>query len=244
MTYYLQRAYFELKHALRLTSQLEELIRLPIVNQKLFVQCFTHGGDPTKSYDRLEFLGDAVLEALVSDYLYNEFPTLPEGELTQMRSRLVRREALNVLGFKIGLGQYIRSSFLEFDELTEENRRIFGDTLEALIGAIYLNSGYRGAKYFVSNELIDPFVNQEYLINQKSNYKGYLQQLAQKHHFKVHYKTLKKDGNKVVVALEVNDEEVSQVHAKTKKKAEQILAKRFVLNSERTFNTISSLEEE
>ncbi len=243
MKYYFQQALYGLKRWTHQTSSLEELIKVPIVKSDLFIQCFTHGGETKNSYDRLEFLGDAVLQSIVSEYLFREFPMMPEGQLTQMRSRLVRRQALNVLGFKIGLGKYIQSDYLKFESINEENKRIYGDTLEALIGAIYLNSGYRGARKFVTRELIKPFVKQDYLVNEITNYKGHLQQLSQKHHFNIAYQSENKPGNRVLVSLKINDKVFDQVLAKNKKKAEQILAKRFVLNSQNKLNQFIDEEE-
>ena len=99
--------------------------------------------------ERLEFLGDAILGAIIADFLYNRFPQEDEGFLTKNRSKLVNRAFLTELTFNMGLNIYIDSNTTK----NIDKSHIYGDALEALIGAIYLDTDYQTAKYFVTKRI-------------------------------------------------------------------------------------------
>jgi len=223
----LHRFHYQIKNFLSLATPLEQIIQLPIYNQALFDQAFAHTSG-VKGYDRLEFLGDSVLQTVVSEYLYENFPHLKEGKLTEVRSKLVRRTALNLLGYRIGLGKLIQSKFLEFETKTQENQRIFGDTLEALIGAVYLNSGYPGAYFFVIEVLLNRYVKVEELLSATNNYKGELLELAQKKNFSVDYELIENNPKRSKIVLYINEKPQLSASAKNRKKAEQKAAKKYL----------------
>ncbi|HCC85815.1 MAG TPA: ribonuclease III [Porphyromonadaceae bacterium] len=137
--------------------------------------------------ERLEFLGDAILDAIVADILYKQFDHKKEGFLTSTRSRIVQRETLNKIAIELGLDKLIVSSTRNL----AHNTNIYGDALEALIGAIYLDQGYRVAKHFVYETLIKQHINMEKVLTNEVDFKSRLIEWGQK--------------NKVEVTFEVTE---------------------------------------
>ncbi len=127
--------------------------------------------------ERLEYLGDAVLDAIVGDYLYKKYPLEPEGYLTEMRSKIVNRHSLNDVAIKMGLRQLTyydkSSSYLKISG-------IFGNTLEALIGAVYLDKGYKKTKKFIIRRILGTFIDVESLEQEEINHKNKLYSWANK----------------------------------------------------------------
>lgn len=130
--------------------------------------------------ERLEYLGDAVLETIVSDIIYNHFPTMPEGFMTVLRSQLVKRDMLNSMGNKIGLGQFIKGKKIK------NSRNVCGNALEALIGAVFLDRGYETCKEFVCNKLYGD-VNLDKLAECEENFKSRLMEWGQKNRKRINF---------------------------------------------------------
>ncbi len=142
-------------------SKLEKKLNLNFKNKDLLIQALVH-----RSYlnenpnfylphnERLEFLGDAVLELVVTGYLYRNYPQKPEGELTNWRAALVNAKILSEISKDLGLNDFLLLSKGEQKELGKARQYILANALEALIGSIYLDQGYRGAKEFVNKNLI------------------------------------------------------------------------------------------
>ena len=124
--------------------------------------------------ERLEYLGDAVLESIVSDILYNQFPQFAEGYLTVLRSKMVKRDMLNTLGEQIGLGKLLHGIKGKI------HRNVYGNGLEALIGAVYLDRGYEVCKDFVANRLYGQNVNLDKLAEREENFKSRLMEWGHK----------------------------------------------------------------
>lgn len=141
-------------------------------------------GQPVNN-ERLEYLGDAVLGAIVADYLYNRFPRKDEGFLTQMRSRIVNRSFLTQLTFKLGLNHFVTSN----TNNVNESSHIFGDVFEAFIGAIYLDTGYEGAKNFVIKKVLSTYVDVQELERSDNNFKSQLIEWGQKNKREVEFDT-------------------------------------------------------
>ena len=118
--------------------------------------------------ERLEFLGDAILGAVIADFLYNRFPQQDEGFLTKNRSKLVNRTFLTRLTFDMGLNVFIDSNTTK----NIDKSHIYGDALEALIGAIYLDKGFLQAKYFVTKKILSQFVNLNEIEQKDTNFKS------------------------------------------------------------------------
>lgn len=134
--------------------------------------------------ERLEYLGDAVLSAVVADYLYKKYPLADEGFLTNLRSKLVSRDHLNKLSRKIGLDVYIRKN----NSNTSLPRSITGDAFEAFVGAMYLDKGYSFTYKIVIRRIIGMYVDMDTIEKEDTNYKGKLLNWSQKYKKKLQYK--------------------------------------------------------
>lgn len=133
--------------------------------------------------ERLEFLGDAILNLIITDILYKRYSDEKEGFLTDARSKIVNRDSLNQLGKTIGLGKFIKSN----TKLSPKN--IYGNTLEALIGAIYLDYDYKKCYFFVE-KLIFAHIDLEKIISSEVNYKSRIIEWCQKHNLKLEFITI------------------------------------------------------
>ena len=127
--------------------------------------------------ERLEFLGDAILDAIVADISFHKFKTSKEGFLTNTRAKIVKRESLNEIAVKLGLDNFITYSM----RTSSHNNYMFGNAFEGLIGAIYLDKGYRYCKKFVETRIIDPYIDLEKISKEEFNFKSRLIEWGQKH---------------------------------------------------------------
>ncbi len=125
--------------------------------------------------ERLEFLGDAILDAVIADYLFKTFPTKGEGFLTEMRSKIVSRATLNKLSQKMGIDQLI-----QLDGSSGTFRSFKGDAFEALIGAMYLDKGYDFTRKVILERIIKYYFNIDELVNQEVNFKSKIIEWAQR----------------------------------------------------------------
>ena len=128
------------------------------------------------NYERLEFLGDAILDAVVADIVYKKFEGKREGFLTNTRSKIVQRETLNRLAIEIGLDKLIKYSARQ----SSHNSYMCGNAFEALVGAIYLDRGYRACKHFMEHRIIGPYINLEKISRKEVNFKSKLIEWSQK----------------------------------------------------------------
>lgn len=159
-----------------------ELYRLAFMHKSLMNK--EHNGQLVNN-ERLEYLGDAILGAVVAHELYIRFPNKDEGVLTKIRSRVVNRSNMNQLALRIGLGELIKTQ-----PLTDvANTHIPGDALEALIGALYLDKGYVAATRFISRQIIDQTDRLEDVIESDSNYKSLLIEWGQKNRSDIDFVT-------------------------------------------------------
>ena len=120
--------------------------------------------------ERLEFLGDAVLETIVSNYLFRELPGVTEGELTQIRSRIVNRMMLDEISKRMGIDRYLVKS----DNNNKTQKHVVGNALEALIGAIYLDRGYEFTNRFVLEAILCRYVDIKDIMNTETDFKSRL----------------------------------------------------------------------
>ena len=127
--------------------------------------------------ERLEFLGDAILDAVVADLVYQKFKNKNEGFLTNTRSKIVKRETLDMVARNLGLNKVIVSSL----RTNSQKSHILGNALEALIGAIYLDQGYRAAKKFIDKKVMHPYINLEQIARKEVNFKSKLLEWCQKY---------------------------------------------------------------
>lgn len=201
-------------------------------NPLLYEQAFTHKSianeDQTSerpSNERLEFLGDAILGAIVAEYFFVKYPFEDEGFLTKVRSRLVNRNFLNQLSIDIGL-----DTFIETSASTNRSRSIFGDAFEALIGAIYLDKGYENCKKFVVEKVIREYVDIESLIHTETNFKSKLIEWSQSEKKAYEFQTNGIEKDNIIYfksELLIKGEVVSIGEGNSKKNAEQEAARKF-----------------
>ncbi|MFI3317500.1 MAG: ribonuclease III [Rikenellaceae bacterium] len=135
--------------------------------------------------ERLEYLGDAIIEAVTSDYLYIQYPLENEGFLTQLRSKIVSRQSLNKLSKAIGLDHHIISKASG----SFSQKHIFGDAFEALMGAIYLDMGYEFTNRLLINNIYYKHLNIDKLLNSETDYKSRLIEWSQKEHLAIEFRT-------------------------------------------------------
>ncbi|MEI6677031.1 MAG: ribonuclease III [Mariniphaga sp.] len=178
-------------------------------------------GQPINN-ERLEYLGDAVLGAIVADYLYNRFPHKDEGFLTQLRSRIVNRSFLTKLTFKLGLNHFVNSN----TNSVNETSHIYGDVFEAFIGAIYLDTGYQGAKNFVIKKVLSTHVDIRTLELSDTNYKSQLIEWGQKYKREVEFDTRENLGSSpnmipFISVIRIDGEVVGKGEGYSKKEAQQ-----------------------
>lgn len=182
-----------------------------------------------ESNERLEYLGDAVLGMAVAEYLFNKYPFKDEGFLTEVRSRLVNREHLNRLAKKIGLADVIRyNGHLKANG--QSFKSIYGDALEALVGAIYLDKGYKETKIFIFKKLIIPHTDLDDIIKTTTNFKSKIIEWSQKENKDLKFDVKEQSGEKHFKKFEakvfVGNKEISVGHGLSKKKAEQNAAEK------------------
>ena len=160
--------------------------------------------------ERLEYLGDAILSAVVADYLFRRYPYKNEGFLTEMRSKIVSRNSLNKLSRRLGLQQLILSA----SRYPSRSKSAAGDAFEAFIGALYLDKGYRFSRKIIISRIIDIQFDMEQLVETELSYKSRMIEWAQKEkkglQFKVVDEILEKKKSMFLVAVIVNGEVISQ----------------------------------
>lgn len=202
-------------------------------NLALFKKAFLHrsankrddNGNPM-NYERLEFLGDAMLGTIISHYLYKEVPEGDEGYLTKMRSKIVSREHLNELGKDLGLIDFVESRIPK----THFGDNIHGNVFEALVGAIYLDRGYVYCEKFINSSVIEPYVDIEQLEGKVISYKSLVIEWCQKQKKPFNFDVYEDTGNDLLkhfaVKLSIGENVVAKARATSKKKAEERASKR------------------
>lgn len=214
-------------------EKLHKILNFKPINIDFYRTAFTHRscnktdtkGNPV-SYERLEFLGDAMLSAVIAAHLFNEVPNGDEGYLTKMRSKIVSREHLNELGKDLNLIQFINSKApsKHFGE------NIHGNIFEALVGAIFLDRGYSYCEKFVYKRVILPYVDIEQLEGKIISYKSLIIEWCQKEKKSFSFNSFDdnaNDGQRYFgVKLMIDEKVASKARATSKKKAEEIAAKR------------------
>ena len=175
------------------------------------------------NYERLEFLGDAVLGAIVAELLYKFFPNKDEGFLTRVRSKVVSRESLNELAIHIGLDKAVVAK-----SDISRNKHIYGDVFEAFIGAMFLDQGFTNTKRFIEKFIFPNFFNIKDLVTVDTNYKSRLIEWGQKNKVDIHFGTEENSRgrrNKFCCLVYIDKEEKGKGEGTSKKEAEQNAAK-------------------
>jgi ribonuclease-3 len=217
-------------------SKFEKNIGITFKDKNLLKQAFTHRSYLNEHKDselahneRLEFLGDAVLELIVTEYLYGKYPDSTEGELTAFRSALVNAVTMSDAASKIGMNDFLLLSKGEAKDIGRARQIILANTIEALIGAIFLDQGYEMAKYFISKyifSLIEKIVEEKTWLDAKSKFQ---EQAQENESVTPAYKTLKEEGpdhdKQFTVGVYLGKSKVAEGEGKSKQEAEQVAAK-------------------
>lgn len=180
------------------------------------------------SYERLEYLGDAILGMVVAEVLFKRFPFKEEGFLTELRSKIVNRESLNHLSQKIGLRGLVK--YHKNRGTSISHKSVYGDSLEALIGAIYIDQGFRFTKKFIEHKLIYPHFDFDELAQTTTNYKSKIIEWAQKENKLIRFELVNSDEDardrQFVAQVIIDEESLGKGFGFSKKKAEQEAAQR------------------
>jgi len=172
--------------------------------------------------ERLEFLGDAVLDAILSDYLFEKFPEASEGFMTKIRSRIVNREILNQLAVSMGIDKILVSNVSS----THYTMNLYGDALEALIGALFVDKGFKKTKNLFIRKVFNKYLDLETIINTDTDYKSLVFEWIQKHktnltfEYKEEY-DFKLKKSVFSATLIIDKEELGTGQGASKKEAEQ-----------------------
>jgi ribonuclease III len=214
--------------AVSFKKQLRNVLGFAPGKSVLYRTALTHRSLKDKSdenNERLEYLGDAVLSAIVADFLFKKYPYKDEGFLTEMRSKMVNRNQLNDIAIKMGLRKI--TQFNKFDNSLKMSQ-IFGNTLEAVVGAIYLDKGFIKTKQWVVERIIQPYLFMEDLEMLEINHKNKLYGWANKNGKNLDFETLDErieSGRRLfTVGAVVDGELIAQGRAYNKKDASQIAA--------------------
>jgi ribonuclease III len=197
-------------------------------NISLYQQAFFHSSVSMKrsgttiSNERLEFLGDAVLGAIIAEHLFKIYPYKNEGFLTQLRSKIVNGQSLRELALKFGFNHFLKAT-LTRDEKTKSSA--YGDAFEAFIGAVYLDMGYNKTKQFVIGKIVKLHIDLEELVNTNADYKSQLQIYCQKNKLSLEYKLVSEDRHGAqklyVIEVYVNKKPYTRFENYSKRFAEQ-----------------------
>ena len=202
-------------------------------NIQLYEQAFVHRSSSIETEDgrwqnneRLEFLGDAMLNAIVADIIYKRFPHKNEGFMTNTRSKIVQRESLNRLALEMGLNDRMVLT----RKTTSHNNYIYGNAFEALIGAVYLDQGYRKCFTFVEKQIIDRYISLEKIARKEVNFKSHLIEWSQKNKLEIEFELLEtfKDEDKNPVfqsSVTLMGMSLGKGFGYTKKESQQLAAK-------------------
>ena len=213
--------------------ELTKILGFKPKNIKYYKRAFTHRSMNIKdlkgnafNYERLEFLGDAMLSSVIASHLYLEVPSGDEGYLTKMRSKVVSREHLNELGKDLKLIDLVESKI----PAGQFGDNIHGNLFEALVGAIFLDRSYKYCEKFIFNRVIIPYVDIETLEGKVISYKSLLIEWCQKEKKTFGYNVYEDTGNDDVrhfsVKLSIDEKVIAKARATSKKKAEEKASKR------------------
>lgn len=217
-------------------SELESKIKYTFKDKRKLLLAITHSSyanekrsEGLHSNERIEFLGDAVLNIVTSEYIYNHFPKLPEGEMTKLRASIVCESSLMKCAVKIELGNYLLLGRGEENTGGRLRPSILSDAFEALIGAIFLDGGIKEAGDFIlkiMNEMLLNLNNSDTFIDYKTEFQEFIQKNGEQ---RILYRTVEEKGpdhdKSFVVELSVNNKALGKGEGKSKKEAEQNAAK-------------------
>ncbi len=211
------------------SSRLKKILGFSPGNLKLYEIAFIHrsasftlpNGKKVNN-ERLEYLGDAVLDAILSDYLFEKFPDANEGFMTKIRSRIVNREILNQLAISMGINMILISNVSS----SHPTKNLYGDALEALIGSVFLDKGFKRTKKLFIKNVLNKYLDLNQIVKTDSDYKSLVFEWVQKHRSSLIFTyneeydfNLKKSV--FSTTLIIDKKELGMGHGSSKKEAEQ-----------------------
>ncbi len=209
----------QLEHILGFTPKYVDYYKLAFMHR-------SKPEDATDSNERLEFLGDAILGAIVAEYLFKKYPYQPEGFLTELRSRIVRRETMNNVALKMGLNKLVQYNQ---NDRGLSRSHIFGNALEALIGAVYLDQGFTKTRKFILNQIIRIYIDLDTMESTDTNYKNQLLSWSQRNGKQLIFETISEtsEGTRKLftVGIVIDGEIIATGTGYNKKDAGQVAAK-------------------
>ena len=231
-------------------SLLKKQLKINPRNVRLYELAFLHRSASISLPDgsvvnneRLEFLGDAIIDAVVADYLFRMFPNEREGFLTRMRSRIVNRAHLDSIASQMGLIETIKAYATNTETI---KKRICGEAFEALMGAMYLDAGYEKTLKYIVGHVLKNYVNLNQLIQTETDFKSRLIEWGQKQRLPVAFETIdvahekSKNSQHFSVQITISNVPIAKGSGKSKKEAEQMASQKtldFISSSTDDFST-------
>jgi ribonuclease III len=210
-------------------SRLKKILGFSPGNLKLYEIAFIHRSATVTlphgkkvNNERLEYLGDAVLDAILSDYLFEKFPDASEGFMTKIRSRIVNREVLNQLAVSMGINKILISNISSI----HNTKNLYGDAFEALIGSVFLDKGFKKTKKLFIKQVLNRYLDLKEIVNTDTDYKSLVFEWVQKHKSNIIFTYNEEyDFNQrksvFSTTLIIDKTEFGEGHGASKKEAEQ-----------------------
>ena len=217
-------------------TYLKEQLNIIPHNQQLYELAFWHRSlsislpdGSVVNYERLEFLGDAIISAVIADYLFRKFPNEREGFLTRLRSKIVNRAHLDSIAIQMNLKQVV---FANANNKEMLKKRICGEVFESLMGAMYLDRGYDKTRDYITNYVLKKYIDIEKLKETETDFKSRLMEWGQKYKFQVEFTTINvthektKNTQQFSVQVSIAHVPIAKGTGKSKKEAEQKAAQK------------------
>ncbi|HLP50664.1 MAG TPA: ribonuclease III [Chitinophagales bacterium] len=209
----------------QMASYIRSITGITPSNLKLFKQVFQHRSkfiETKENNERLELLGDSILDAIVCEYLFKKYPYKEEGFMTELRSKIVNRKSLNEVGTKLGLVEKLAYNRRSMNDVSKD---LAGNTFEALVGAVYLDAGFDATKKFILRRVLKNLIDVDNLEVTNSDFKSqifhYIQREGKSIDFKVAEEKSKNRRAYFVIDLEINGKAIARGEGFSKKIAEQ-----------------------
>lgn len=207
------------------TSFIKSVTGITPSNLHIYEQVFKHRSkhlDPKENNERLELLGDAILDAVVCDFLYKKYPYKEEGFITELRSKIVNRKSLNEVGQRLGLIEKLQFNRKSMNDASKD---LSGNTFEALVGAVYLDAGFEKTARFIKKRILQNLIDVDELQETNTDYKSqiyhYIQRESKSINFKVTEEKTRNRKAYFVIDLEISGKPVARGEGFSKKAAEQ-----------------------
>jgi len=231
-------------------SYLKKQLKIDARHLKLYELAFLHRSASLSLPDgsivnneRLEFLGDAIIDAVIADFLFRKFPNEREGFMTRMRAKIVNRAHLDSIANRMGLVQAVKTYATSAESV---KKRICGEVLEALMGAMYLDRGFEKTHKYITGHILKNYIDLEQLTQTETDFKSRLIEWGQKHRLQVEFETIEErkgkpnTGPQFSVRVTISNVPIAKGSGKSKKEAEQMAAQKtiaFISNSTDDFST-------